>query len=149
MKKLITSIIVLLSSIQTAHAVTFNNSDGSRLSSICIAAVESDKALQKKARAYGFNQQDLNAFTCNGLTIDAFAKKYRGVTADETIKVYAFERTEDSRETELCVAAATSNDEYKATKARLFKGRSVSKIYCNGLPLDKFARRYGNKAFKQ
>ena len=99
--------IALLSFANSANAVSFKNSDGSRLSSVCIAAAESDKALMIKAREYGFNQKELNSFTCNGLSLTDFGNKYRGMSADETIKVYAFERTEDSRETELCVAAAT------------------------------------------
>lgn len=147
-KLLISSSIALLCAIQPAQAVSFSNSDGSRLSAVCIAAADSDKALTKKAREYGFNQKDLNSFTCNGLSIEEFGKKYRGVSGSETIKVYAFEKTGDTRETELCVAAATSNDVYKTVKAKLFKGSSVNKIQCNGLPIEKFARRYGNKGFK-
>lgn len=147
-KLLIAGSIFLLSGTQVTQAVNFSNSDGSRLSSICIAAAESDKALTMKAREYGFNQKDLNSFTCNGLSIEEFGNKYRGMGSDETVKVYAFEKTGDTRETELCVAAATSNEEYKTVKAKLFKGSSVNKIQCNGLPIDKFARRYGNKGFK-
>ena len=145
---LMISSMVLLSTANVAQAVNFNNSDGSRLTAVCIAAAESDKALTKKAREYGFNQKDLESFTCNGLSLTEFGNKYRGMSADETVKVYAFERTEDTRETELCVAAATSNEAYKAVKTKLFKSGSVKKIQCNGLPIDKFARRYGNKGFK-
>ena len=149
MKSLLTvSSIVLLSSIISAQAVTLNNSDGSRLTAVCIASAESEKALTLKAREHGFSQKDLDSFTCNGLSVEEFGKKYRGMKSEETIKVYAFERTEDNRETELCVAAATSNEAYMAVKAKLFSGSTVNKIQCNGLPIDKFARRYGNKGFK-
>ena len=132
-----------------ATAVTFTNSDGSKLSAICIAAVESDEALARSIRQFGFTKRDLNAFTCNGLKVDEFAKKYRNTAEDEVVRVYAFEVTQDNRESQLCVAAATSNQKYKEVKRALFGSSSVSGIVCNGLPLDKFARRYGNKKFSR
>lgn len=148
MRKLLTLGSILLLSVSSfSHAIEFANSDGSRLTEVCIAAADSDKALEKKASEYGFTQEDLDAFTCNGLSIDAFGKKYRNAKSQAVIKVYAFEMTEDSRETELCIAAATSNEIYKQVKKKMFKGAPVGRIECNGLPIAKFAKRYGNRGF--
>ena len=148
MKKLLSigSVLLLLFT-SYSNAVEFANSDGSHLTAVCIAAADSDQALKAKASEFGFDQDDLESFTCNGLSLKEFGKKYRNSTSQGVIRVYAFEMTEDSRETELCVAAATSNEIYKQVKKRLFKGAKVDKIECNGLPIAKFAKRYGNKGF--
>ncbi|MCV2884613.1 hypothetical protein OE749_07890 [Aestuariibacter sp. AA17] len=130
-----------------AHGVTFTNSDGSNLSAVCIAAAKSDDALREALKQFGFNQRDLDVFTCNGLPIDEFAKRYNDTEGNDIVRVYAFEAREDNRETQLCVAAATSNQTFIDVKNRLFGQKRVSDIYCNGIPIEKFARRYGNKQF--
>lgn len=149
MKGLWLIMLIFLTFASSLRAVTFTNSDGSKLSAICIAAVESDEALTRSIRQFGFSKRDLNAFTCNGLKVDEFAEKYRNTPEDEVVRVYAFQVTDDNRESQLCVAAATSNQKYKEVKQSLFGSSSVSGIVCNGLPLDKFARRYGNKKFSR
>lgn len=146
-KLLVLSATLMLFISPLTQAVEFANSDGSKLTSICIAAVESDSAMNAKAKEFGFNEADLKSFTCNGLSLKGFAAKYRNTKSKGVIKVYAFEKTGDTRETELCVAAATSNEAYKQVKKDLFKGAQVSEVYCNGLPLKKFAKRYGNRGF--
>ena len=55
-KLLVLSATIMLFISPLTQAVEFANSDGSKLSSICIAAVESDSAMNAKAKEYGFNE---------------------------------------------------------------------------------------------
>ncbi|MCC2617805.1 hypothetical protein LJ739_16255 [Aestuariibacter halophilus] len=131
----------------SVHAVNLVSGDNSNLTAMCIAAATSDDAMDAKAKEYGFSKAELESFSCNGMTLNEFAKKYRDDTSGQAVVVYTFENTGDNRESELCIAAATSNEAYKEAKQRLFGGK-VGQVACNGLSIDKFAKRYGNRGFK-
>ena len=149
MKKslLVLSVLALCTSPFTL-AADLVSGDNSNLTAICIAAAESDAAMEAKAEEFGFNQTELQTFSCNGMTLKEFAKKYRDNTSGKAVVVYTFEKTQDSRESELCFAAVTSREVYEKVKQSMFNGR-VDDVQCNGLPIEKFARRYGNRGFSK
>jgi hypothetical protein len=150
MKKYILFMITLgISSSVLAKDEKFVNADDSKHSDICIAAVESKKALKSKAAEYRYTQAQIDRFTCNGISIEAFAKKYRSSSSSSPIQVFSFDNSVGSIEADICIAAANSNKEYKKIKATVKKPASFfNTIACNGVPLKVFANKYGNKSFK-
>jgi hypothetical protein len=148
MKKISTVIVALfLLGTFNAHAVDLVSGDNSNLTAMCIAAASSDEMVEAKAKEFGFSKQELDMFTCNGMTLKEFAKEYRDDTSGTPVVVYTFEETVSSRETQLCIAAAKSNAAYEKVKKELFNGK-VEKVACNGLSIERFAKRYGNRGFK-
>jgi hypothetical protein len=148
MKKTSTIIAMLfLVSTFKVFAVDLVSGDNSNLTAMCIAAASSDDMVKAKAKEFGFSKKELNTFTCNGMTLKEFAKTYRDDTSGTPVVVYTFEETVSSRETQLCIAAAKSNAAYDKVKEELFDGK-VEKVVCNGLSIERFARRYGNRGFK-
>lgn len=148
MKKTVIALTTLVGLLPATQAVELVSGDKSNLTEMCIAAAQSDEMLRLKAREYGFSVKELDSFTCNGMSLEEFADEYRDNDSGEPLMVYTFEAAEDSRESQLCVAAATSNEAYMAVKGRLYDGK-VGDIACNGLPIERFAQRYGNKGFKK
>lgn len=126
---------------QTATATEFVNKDGSKLTNICIDAVESKLSFASLSRA------DLYSVTCNGTPIKQFVKQYRAKPAIKSDKVVSVLGGNNSIETQLCVAAAKSNEAFELTLARLDPGFNVSNLYCNGRKLAKFAKKY-NRTFE-
>ncbi len=151
MKKIMGICLLALAGSAAAEQVNFVNADASIYSELCIAAVTSKDALDKKAAEYKFSADDMKKFSCNGLELDDFVKKYGpgSGSKNEGLKVFAFEKSMQNTESDICVAAATSNDAFKAIKAKV--GRSddyYKEIHCNDIPLTRFAKRFGNKDFK-
>ncbi len=154
MKKLsLLPLLLLLSSITFANEQMLVPSDESPYTAICIAAVESDAALSAKMEEFAVAIWDIRALSCNGLSLSRFAAKYRHDSDPANqgrVRVFAFRESISSNETSLCIAAATSNDEYDRLKDELFDNvrSNITSIYCNSMPLRTFARRYGNAAFR-
>ncbi|MEW9797718.1 hypothetical protein [Alteromonas sp. CYL-A6] len=148
MKKILIAFVAALLAAPFSQAVELVSGDKSNLTELCIAAAQSDEMLRLTVRQYGFSQTELDSFTCNGMTLEEFADAYRNNDSGKPVMVYTFEVAEDSRESQLCVAAATSNEAYMEAKERLYDGK-VGDIACNGLPIERFAKRYGNKGFRK
>ena len=152
MRKLqLTALLLLLPSISFAQNVNFTPSDDSPYTAVCMAAIESEAAVKAKMEEHSLSRSDITELSCNGMSLDRFAAKYRNSENHEPIRVFAFTEATNSAETTLCIAAATSNDEYLRLKNELFKNNrtaDVASIVCNRLPLQTFARRYGNSDFK-
>ena len=134
MLKSVFTAVVVFAAAQSVSAVEFVNKDGSVLSEQCIAAVESGKSYR------AFQGKDIS---CNGVSISEFVKQHQ--VASSNPKVIAFENANNNPETEVCIAAATSNEVYSDVTARL--GIKSASVQCNGLKLNTFAKRY-NKEFK-
>ena len=130
-KSIIAATLVLAAS-QTVSAVEFVNKDGSTLSDICIAAAQAGKAAKSAGNVY-----------CNGVHIREFAKQFNAKS--DAAKVIVFENVNNAPETQVCIAAATSNQAFAETVSRL--NVDTSEVECNGHKLNKFAKRY-NKQFK-
>lgn len=140
-----------------AGDLKFVNADDSKHSDMCIAAAESKKALKRKAREFNYTEAQINQFSCNGMHITKFAQKY-SMNAEmpkaempeaSVIKVFSFDNSVGNVEADICIAAAHSNAKYKELKSSLNKPESFFKsIKCNDVPLQRFAKKYGNKGFR-
>jgi hypothetical protein len=135
-----------------ASNVKFTNADGSAHTDICIAAATSKVALEKKAKEHGYSKSKIAKFNCNGLPLKRFVKKYNVkvlAALNKPLKVFSFDNSVGNVEADICIAAARSNESFEMIKTKLAKPRSYyNGIVCNQMPLDKFARKYGNKKFK-
>jgi esterase/lipase superfamily enzyme len=137
MFKSVLSVIAFVAlSTSAANAVEFVNQDGSELSNLCIAAVQDGRV----------NKSQLENLSCNGMPAKTFVKKYRTTKAKTVSQAIRFESKDNTAESELCVAAATSNKAYNQTKNRLFGRTDTRQIACNGKSIAVFAKKY-NKAF--
>jgi len=135
----------------SAKNIEFVNSDGSKQADICIAATISTSALNNKMKELNYNKSELRSFTCNGLPLNKFAKRYKEkkiTPTTEAVQVYSFHNTTESDVANLCIAAATSNAAYMEAKSKVKKTLDLQSIACNRMSLRKFAKKYGNKAFK-
>lgn len=151
MKKLVLiPALFLLSSMAFAGGANLVASDDSPYTAICIAAVESEAAMFSKMAEFNVSRYDISDLSCNGVPLNRFASKHSEVDSPKAVKVFAFRQSASNNETSLCIAAATSNEEYYRTRDALFSNAAsdVSDINCNNMPLRTFARRYGNAEFK-
>lgn len=152
MKKLATLIFCSTLTLPAfAQETELVNADASIFSEMCIAAATSDAALKEKAAQYKFGSAELENFTCNGLSLDRFAKKFKQSMGENSTKVavFAFDKTMENIETEICVAAATSNEAFAALQGTLNKPAPFyADVSCNDVPLERFAKKHGNKDFK-
>jgi hypothetical protein len=144
MKKLFL-VSLLLTSAGLAHAETppMVSADGSDLSAICIAAVESREAMYDKAAELGVRHFTESELRCNDKTVSRFLATYR-VEAEPKPVGFVFSKTDDSPTTELCLAAVKSEQEYMAVKEQYFSNDEAveTEVQCNGMPLLTFARKY-------
>lgn len=152
MKKLTTLLICSIFTLPVlAQETQLVNADASIFSEICIAAATSDEALKQKAAHYKFGDAELENFTCNGLSLEKFAKKFKQSTGENSTKVavFAFDKKMENVETEICVAAATSNEAFTSLQNTLKKpAQFYTDVSCNDVPLQLFAKKHGNKDFK-
>ena len=123
--------------------------DTSELSQLCVAAAESRSALQSAANEIGLNAQDLQDVRCNGVSLTRFAAEYRTVADVEEAAVkasdgYILKPSDDSPLAALCIAAASSQEEYERVKEQHFSQENnlEAEVMCNGVPLKNFARRF-------
>ena len=148
MKQLLTLIIALLGMAQAyADTPRLVNGDGSALTNLCIDAAESNASFKRLAKFYGFQGMNEADLVCNGLSLKDFKERYAKV--EKTTTVLSFSRNDMSPSTELCFAAVTGADNYETLKASFNTktDQDVSTVTCNGMPLDRFVRRYGVDAF--
>lgn len=131
----------------TIAAETLINADGTIESQICIDATKTSLTLDALQIKYKLSSHQFNSMACNGMPIQDFAKKYqeRKEVADK-LKVFTFSKEVGNVETELCIAAATSNEVLKIAMEKHNTNKMfVAKLNCNDLPIKTFAKKYGNK----
>lgn len=130
-----------------ADAAKFVNGDGSALTNLCIDAIESGDDFKKLAEFYGFGEMTESDLVCNGLSLSRF--KIRYANSAEVNTVLSFSKADLSPSTELCFAAVTGSDDFETLKDsyRSKTNNDVEKVTCNGMPLDRFVRRYAAAAF--
>lgn len=144
MKTLFAAIALVVTS-APINAADFVNTDGSALSRLCIAAVESNEALAAEVEAQNISRYTLDRISCNDLSLNDFVKEYRANTSTETVNVVAFENANNSFEGQLCIAAATSNVAFQQAKSRLDGRVDADKVSCNGESLAVFAKQYNEE----
>ncbi|XOV87567.1 MAG: hypothetical protein ACFHX7_21870 [Pseudomonadota bacterium] len=118
------------------------NGDGSLLSDICIKAVTQPREVAPTLAKHNLSAQDIS---CNGKPLRTFV---RSLAADSRpVKLMT---AGDSPESRLCVAAATSANEYMRLKSEAFANDEIrlQRVVCNDKPLVEFARQYGNPDFR-
>ncbi len=133
--------------------------DDSALSKLCIAATEvsSRQELLALTTAAGISSPELPTIRCNNQPISRFAFKYSSMkTAGEPAQAskplgYLLRKTDESPFTELCAAAAMSEQEFSKVKQLYFTNddKVEVEVMCNGIPLKSFVRKYRNVASLQ
>jgi hypothetical protein len=144
MKKLfLVSLLLTSAGLANAETPLMVNADGSELSAICIAAVESREAMYDKAAELGVRNFSPSELRCNGKTVSRFLATYRAA-AEPKPAGFVFSTTDDSPVTALCIAAVKSEQEYLAVKEQYFSNDETveAEVHCNGVPLLTFARKY-------
>lgn len=152
MKKFITA-LALLSSTSFVHAeYKVVGADDSALSQLCVAAAaaESRDALLTLTDAAGIARHELPTVLCNGMPLTRFSLKYGNAKLETAVKStagagYVLLKSDSSPLTELCAAAAVSEQEYSKVLETYFSNDSTveSEVQCNGIPLKTFMRKYG------
>lgn len=137
LKSLLAAVSIVAVTAPVSQAVEFVNGDGSQISEMCIAAAQSKVAI--------VNNSSSSSIVCNGTSLKNFAKQYRNAKTQNVVNVIAFESANTAPESELCIAAATSNEAYAQVKNNI-NSIAIDSIACNGIELVKFAKRY-NKSF--
>lgn len=148
MKKFIILLVAAFGMTQAlADAARFVNGDGSALTNMCIDAIETDDSFRKLAKFYGFEDMAESDLVCNGLSLSRF--KIRYANSEEVNTVLSFSKSDLSPTTELCFAAVTGADNLESLKESYNSktNSDVEKVTCNGMPLDRFVRRYAADAF--
>jgi hypothetical protein len=144
MKKLfLVSLLLTSAGLVHAEIPPMTNADGSELSAICIAAVESREAMYDKASELGVRHFSEAELRCNGMAVSRFLSTYRGSSAPKPIG-FVFSKSDDSPTTALCLAAVKSEQEYMAVKEQYFGNDTTveTEVHCNGMPVLTFARKY-------
>lgn len=129
----------------SANDVKFVNSDGSAAGELCIAAIGSTNTLDFLAEELDIAPVDVDKIACNGRAIRSFAKKYR--QTDSQAPAYAISVANQTPETQLCIAALTSDEEFaKIVDAHFGTMSDVQEsMRCNGLSIKKFVRKYRDR----
>jgi len=114
------------------------NADGSALTELCIAAASASSP------AAGLNPIQRKELLCNGKPVDQFVLQLR-----DQKKQYVFQATDKSDFSKLCLAAVESEESYRAVREQLSSRipDAESSVYCNGIPLKSFSRKYRNKNY--
>jgi hypothetical protein len=119
---------------------------------LCVAAAAADsrEAVLALTDAAGITRLDVPTVLCNGMPLTRFSLKYgnaktEAMTVSAVSAGYVLRKSDSSPLTELCAAAAVSAQEYSKVLQQYFNGdRSVeSELFCNGIPLKTFVRKYG------
>ncbi len=129
-----------------ASALELEPSDNSELSRVCVAAVESAGTLESILRENNVRVSNANEVLCNNTPITEFARTYKKQDISHTNVNAIFKNADASTESQLCIAAATSNEEFSRAKRRFLAKVSPKHVACNGMALVKFAKQY-NRAF--
>lgn len=144
MKKSLFMLFLLVGTV-AAHAdesINFVNADGSPYGELCIAAATSHEAMEAKAAELGIHHTEIDTVYCNSKTIRKFASQFHA--AGEVITAYVVNAANETPETQICLAALTSDDEFARLKKAHFSAvKDVeNEIQCNNMSLGQFVRKY-------
>ena len=140
MKNLLLAMTIVLTATSAQAAnFSFESTDNSDASNLCIIAVEQGiKAADKAARSLGKATQNFTRTgKCNGMSVKSFVQSYEVTPAatTESFKAVSFVAANDNKESAVCVQAATQG----VSSISAFEKRSV---ICNGRSIRKFAALY-------
>lgn len=136
---------ILASSTVLADDVNFVNSDGSSAGDLCIAAIGSTNTLDFLAEELNIAPVDVDTISCNGKSIRSFARQYRQNDSPEA--AYVISVANQTPETQICIAALTSDEEFaRLVEAHFGKMSEVEEtMQCNGLSVKQFVRKYRDR----
>lgn len=120
----------------------FVGQDESSATNLCLLAAQQGYASAKQfARIeQRLKSAEFDAIECNGQGIRSFARTYKHeVNSQEQVTEYQFKLVDSTEATKSCAYAA-QNGLDQAIKR---DGHKVVKYSCNGLPIRRFVRRYG------
>lgn len=122
-----------------ADEVRLVPADDSMYTQVCLAAAESESALQSTVSAMGLESGELESISCNGTPLSRFARRHRDVA-------YNFKLKDSTAETRLCHAAITSPETFESIRAEHFADvpNIEQEVSCNGMTLERFISRYGD-----
>lgn len=130
----------------SAGDVRLVNADGTTLSELCIAAVESESRFRNLMRELKLVAGQENEVRCNGRSLKRFAADVRARLEGTAQPVFVLRAEDKSPISQLCMAALESDEAYEQTRARLRTetGMQESEVLCNDMPVKAFARKYRN-----
>lgn len=136
----------ILNPAANAEEVRLVNADGTMLSELCIAAVESGDRFQNLLKELNLVAGQESEVRCNGRSLKRFAADVRAKLEGAADPVFVFRAEDQSPISQLCMAALESDEAYEAAKARVRTQAGVleSEVLCNDLPVKTFARKYRN-----
>lgn len=144
MKKALLALGLVLGCV-SAHAeetIKFVNADGSPAGALCIAAISDEAGLTALAAQHGVAANELDSVYCNGRPLRKWVHQYRD--ADTQVTAYIINAANQSPESQLCLAAVTSDEEYSRILDMHFQNaRNIeNEIACNDMTLRQFVRKY-------
>lgn len=140
MKKVIVGCLLMIGSAAAqADQVRLVPADDSQYTRVCLAATESEAALQSTIAELGLDKAALKEVNCNGKPLARFARQYRDVS-------YNFKLKDGSAESRLCYAAVTSLEDFESIRAERFAdvANLEQEVSCNGMSLERFISRYAD-----
>lgn len=154
LKLVVTSFLCLVATLAQAGPVKFVGGDNSQWTAVCLAALDSDQAMQSEASAEGLTQNDVNALYCNGVSVKRFVSQYSKAgegSQHEPMHVtgFLFSKGDGSPETALCLAAVSSSEQFsKIVKEHFATVQNLeSSVFCNDMPLKVFVRMYRSPTY--
>ncbi len=144
MKKFVVAFALIASNAALADNVRLVAADGSPLSELCIAAVESESRFKSLARELEITPMQESELRCNSKPVRAFVASVRNKIAAPVAPTLVFRTTDESDLSRLCMAILESDEAYEAAKAGVKAEGALleSEILCNGTPIRSFARKY-------
>ena len=140
MKKVIAGCLLMIGSVAVqADEVHLVPGDDSQYTQVCLAATESDAALESTIAELGLEKAALKEIDCNGKPLARFVRQHRDVS-------YNFKLEDGSDESRLCHAAVTSLEAFESIRAERFADvlNLEQVVSCNGMPLERFISRYAD-----
>ncbi len=136
------SLIGLAATPAWAVDARFVNASANDAGELCIQAMTSPNAFRTSLENRGLRARDIQ---CNGRRVSQFVSSVlRG--EENPVRLTNSSR---SLEAELCIAAATSSDQFSRIRAEHFSETQwkLHGLQCNRMPLQRFAEKYGNQSF--
>ena len=100
-KSFLVTVAALSLSMASAQAIELESGDNSPFTQVCIAAVESNDALQRVVTENSIKDFQLDNITCNDMPLNSYVKKFRSANGNDVIRVTSFANVTNSIESEL------------------------------------------------
>lgn len=143
----VTASSAVFSSAASAGEVRLVNADSTKLSELCIAAVESESRYESLVKELRLAPGDVAEVRCNGKSLQRFVTAIRAKLENPVETTVVFRTTDESDLSRLCMAVLESDEAYEKAKASIKSETGPfldSDLLCNNMPIKSFARKYRN-----